>query len=230
MDPCAAGNDCEHICVSSGSSFFCKCHKNYVLNADQRTCSRKRKSLYTMLIALMYEGVPPCKMGHSCQHICVGNGTSYYCKCRPGYVLNEDKRTCSVSRDGGRDGHTDGAGNGRNGDHDDNHGEGSASIDACALGHDCQHTCVSSGSSSSCTCLPGFVLMEDKKSCFKANAAGGGGDNIDDDDDDDDDGSASLGQCGIGHDCEHICVNGEGSYHCKCRRGFVLNEDEKTCS
>ncbi|XP_053345360.1 matrilin-3a isoform X2 [Clarias gariepinus] len=172
-------------------------------------------------------GVPPCKMGHSCQHICVGNGTSYYCKCHPGYVLNEDKRTCSVNRDSVRDSHTDGAGNGRNDDNDDNDGESSASIDACALGHDCQHTCVSSSSSYYCTCLPGFVLMQDKKSCFKANA-GGGDDN--DDDDDDDDGSASLGQCGIGHDCEHICVNSDSSYHCKCRRGFVLNEDKKTCS
>lgn len=52
-------------------------------------------------------------------------------------------------------------------------------IDACALGHDCQHTCVSSGSSYYCTCPPGFVLMQDKKSCFKASVGA------------DDDGSAS---------------------------------------
>ncbi|KAB5540073.1 hypothetical protein PHYPO_G00097170 [Pangasianodon hypophthalmus] len=168
-------------------------------------------------------GVSPCKIGHSCQHICVGSGMSYYCKCRPGYVLNEDKRTCSIGRDGGRDGHTDGAGNGRNDGDEDS--ESSTSIDACALGHDCQHTCVSSGSSYYCTCPPGFVLMQDKKSCFKASV----GDD-DDDDDDDDDSSASLDQCEMGHDCEHICVSSDGSYHCECRRGFVLNEDKKTCS
>ncbi|XP_046692732.1 matrilin-3a isoform X2 [Silurus meridionalis] len=150
-------------------------------------------------------GVSPCKMGHSCQHICVESDTSYYCKCRPGYVLNEDKRTCSISRNGGRD---------------DNDGESSASIDACALGHDCQHNCVSSGSSYYCACPPGFVLMQDKKSCFKASG-GGDGDN---------DSSASLDQCGMGHDCGHICVSSEGSYHCECWRGFVLNEDKKTCS
>lgn len=74
---------------------------------------------------LSIPGVSPCKIGHSCQHICVGTGMSYYCKCRPGYVLNEDKRTCSISRDGGRDGHTDGAGNGH--DDGDNDGESSAS-------------------------------------------------------------------------------------------------------
>ncbi|KAF7690542.1 hypothetical protein HF521_012346 [Silurus meridionalis] len=148
-------------------------------------------------------GVSPCKMGHSCQHICVESDTSYYCKCRPGYVLNEDKRTCSISRNGGRD---------------DNDGESSASIDACALGHDCQHNCVSSGSSYYCACPPGFVLMQDKKSCFKASG-GGDGDN-----------DSSLDQCGMGHDCGHICVSSEGSYHCECWRGFVLNEDKKTCS
>ncbi|TSR99427.1 Matrilin-3 [Bagarius yarrelli] len=196
------GNDCEHICVSSGSSYYCKCERNYILNEDQRTCSLKR--------------VSPCKIGHSCQQICVGSDMSYYCRCRPGYVLNEDKRTCSVSRDGDRDGHNDGEANGRN--NSDIDGESSASIDVCALGHDCQHACVSNGSSYYCACPPGFVLMQDRKSCFKARVG------------DDDGGSTSLDQCGMGHDCEHICVSSDGSYRCECRQGFVLNEDKKTCS
>ncbi|XP_072512498.1 matrilin-3a isoform X1 [Salminus brasiliensis] len=41
-DACAMGNDCEHICVSSGSSFYCKCRKDYILNEDQKTCSLKQ--------------------------------------------------------------------------------------------------------------------------------------------------------------------------------------------
>ncbi|XP_046692733.1 matrilin-3a isoform X3 [Silurus meridionalis] len=137
-DPCSMGNDCQHICVSSGSSFYCQCQKNYILNEDQRTCSLKR--------------VSPCKMGHSCQHICVESDTSYYCKCRPGYVLNEDKRTCSISRNGGRD---------------DNDGESSASLDQCKMGHDCEHICVSSDGSHRCECRRGFVLNDDKKTCSK---------------------------------------------------------------
>ncbi|XP_046692734.1 matrilin-3a isoform X4 [Silurus meridionalis] len=108
-DPCSMGNDCQHICVSSGSSFYCQCQKNYILNEDQRTCSLKR--------------VSPCKMGHSCQHICVESDTSYYCKCRPGYVLNEDKRTCSISRNGGRD---------------DNDGESSAKMKLEVVQDPCQ--------------------------------------------------------------------------------------------
>ncbi|KAL7871570.1 hypothetical protein SRHO_G00065530 [Serrasalmus rhombeus] len=156
-------------------------------------------------------GVDACEMGHNCQHICVGNTTYYHCKCRPGYVLNEDKRTCSIANDGAGNQRNDGFNNGHN------NGESSASVDACELGHNCQHTCVGSGSSYYCTCPPGFVLMEDKRSCFKAT-------------NDDGDGSASLDHCGMGHDCEHICVSSNGSYNCKCRMGFVLNEDKKTCS
>ncbi|KAL7888438.1 hypothetical protein AOLI_G00034120 [Acnodon oligacanthus] len=207
VDPCAMGNGCEHICVSSGSTFYCKCRKGYILNEDQKTCSLKR--------------VDACELGHNCQHICVGNTTSYHCKCRPGYVLNEDKRTCSIANDGAGNQRTGGFNNGHN------DGESSASVDACALGHNCQHTCVGSGSSYYCTCPPGFVLMEDKRSCFKAT-------------NDDGDGSANcvshsqliagLDHCAMGHDCEHICVSSDSSYHCECRMGFVLNEDRKTCS
>ncbi|KAG1941932.1 matrilin-3a isoform X2 [Pimephales promelas] len=42
MDACAMGHHCEHICVSSGSSFYCKCRKGYILNEDQKTCSLKQ--------------------------------------------------------------------------------------------------------------------------------------------------------------------------------------------
>uniref|UniRef100_A0A3Q1FAI0 Matrilin 3a n=1 Tax=Acanthochromis polyacanthus TaxID=80966 RepID=A0A3Q1FAI0_9TELE len=43
-------------------------------------------------------GVDPCAMGHDCQHICVNSNASYYCKCRIGYILNADKKTCSVKQ------------------------------------------------------------------------------------------------------------------------------------
>lgn len=40
-DPCAHGHDCQHICKNSNDSYICKCEVGYVLNADQKTCSRK---------------------------------------------------------------------------------------------------------------------------------------------------------------------------------------------
>lgn len=39
-----------------------------------------------------------------------------------------------------------------------------------------------------------------------------------------------MDACEIGHNCEHICVSTGNSYHCKCRTGFVLKDDKKTCS
>ncbi|XP_026113956.1 matrilin-3-like isoform X3 [Carassius auratus] len=161
-----------------------------------------------------------CEIGHSCQHICVSSGNSYHCKCRSGFVLNDDMRTCSI-RGAGAYQHGDSVHKGdRNKKNDGNqNGEGSANVDACMFGHDCQHTCVSSGSSYYCTCPPGFVLMQDKKSCFKASDADGDGS-----------ASASLDYCALGHECEHICVNDDASYHCQCHGGFVLQEDKKSCS
>ncbi|KAM9354957.1 cartilage matrix protein-like [Pholidichthys leucotaenia] len=43
-------------------------------------------------------GLDPCAMGHDCQHICVNSNASYYCKCRNGYILNADKKTCSLKQ------------------------------------------------------------------------------------------------------------------------------------
>ncbi|XP_030577763.1 matrilin-3a isoform X1 [Archocentrus centrarchus] len=43
-------------------------------------------------------GVDPCAMGHDCEHICVNSNASYYCKCRKGYILNADKKTCSLKQ------------------------------------------------------------------------------------------------------------------------------------
>lgn len=33
----------------------------------------------------------------------------------------------------------------------------------------------------------------------------------------------------VSHGCEHICVNEDESYVCKCHEGFLLREDGKTC-
>ncbi|XP_072263598.1 matrilin-3 [Pyxicephalus adspersus] len=81
VDFCAYGrHDCEHICVSTPTSYLCRCRDGYILNPDKKTCSR----------------IDVCALGrHDCEHICVANATSYQCKCRDGYSLNPDEKTCS---------------------------------------------------------------------------------------------------------------------------------------
>ncbi|XP_013767747.1 matrilin-3-like isoform X4 [Pundamilia nyererei] len=162
-------------------------------------------------------GLEPCAQGHNCQHICVNSGDSYNCKCRPGYILNLDKKTCSRS---------DTCPQG----HDCQHicfstGDSymckckmgyilnpdqktCSRLDFCAKGHDCQHICVHSDDSYLCECHVGYVLNADQKTCSRS----------------------SSDACAQGHDCQHICVNSGNSYICKCRVGYVLNVDQKTCS
>uniref|UniRef100_A0A669BES4 Matrilin 3b n=1 Tax=Oreochromis niloticus TaxID=8128 RepID=A0A669BES4_ORENI len=162
-------------------------------------------------------GLEPCAQGHNCQHICVNSGDSYNCKCRPGYILNLDKKTCSRS---------DPCARGNDCQHicinnDDSYTckcrvgyvlnvdqKTCSRSDPCAHGHDCQHTCVNSDDSYICKCRVGYVLNPDKKTCSRS----------------------SSDACAQGHDCQHICVNSGNSYICKCRVGYVLNVDQKTCS
>ncbi|XP_042069692.1 matrilin-3 isoform X6 [Haplochromis burtoni] len=162
-------------------------------------------------------GLEPCAQGHNCQHICVNSGDSYNCKCRPGYILNLDKKTCSRS---------DPCARGNDCQHicinsDDSYTckcrvgyvlnadqKTCSRLDFCAKGHDCQHICVHSDDSYLCECHVGYVLNADQKTCSRS----------------------SSDACAQGHDCQHICVNSGNSYICKCRVGYVLNVDQKTCS
>ncbi|XP_046872446.1 matrilin-3b isoform X3 [Hypomesus transpacificus] len=81
-------------------------------------------------------------------------------------------------------------------------------VDACSLGHDCQHICINNKTSYYCQCREGYVLNTDKKTCSLAG----------------------VDACSLGHDCQHICINNQNSYYCQCREGYVLNIDKKTCS
>ncbi len=46
MDACEIGHSCQHICVSSGNSYHCKCPSGFVLNDDMRTCSIRGAGTY----------------------------------------------------------------------------------------------------------------------------------------------------------------------------------------
>ncbi|XP_008397886.1 matrilin-3-like isoform X3 [Poecilia reticulata] len=200
-------------------------------------------------------GLEPCDQGHNCQHICVNSGDSYICKCRPGYILNPDKKTCSRA-----DACTQG--------HDCQHicvnsrdsyvcqcrtgyvlntdKKTCARSDPCALGHDCHHICENSDASYVCKCQVGYVLNPDKKTCSRSGTCAGehGCQHICVKTDDsfvckckagyvlNPDGKTCirLDTCSQGHDCQHLCVNSGSSYVCKCQLGYSLNMDRKTCS
>ncbi|XP_075879404.1 uncharacterized protein LOC142886272 isoform X2 [Nelusetta ayraudi] len=202
---CDQGNNCQHICVDDGHSHICMCHDGYVLNADQGTCSR----------------ADPCALGHECQHICIDTDDSYICRCRAGYVLNPDDKTCS-----------------RHGS-DRSDVTGSSGPNACARGHNCQHRCVSSGHSYACQCRAGYVLNPDEKTCSRRKLPASMDLVLSQ-------GSeihaaivhvsfpvsfSGLDVCAQGNNtCQHICISDGDSFKCKCRVGFVLNADQKSCS
>ncbi|XP_044231851.1 matrilin-3-like isoform X8 [Thunnus albacares] len=162
-------------------------------------------------------GLDLCAQGHDCQHICVSTRDSYSCKCNAGYVLNPDKKTCSLS---------DACAQGHDCQHIcTNNGDSyictcqvgfvlnadqktCSRADPCAHGHDCQHICENNDGSYICKCRVGHILNADQKTCSRSE----------------------TDACAIGHDCQHICVNNGNSYICKCRVGYVLNMDQKTCS
>ena len=42
--------------------------------------------------------------------------------------------------------------------------------------------------------------------------------------------SVDINECEEYNDCHHSCNNTEGSYYCSCNVGFILSEDNRTCT
>ncbi|XP_017653235.1 matrilin-2 isoform X6 [Nannospalax galili] len=155
---------------------------------------------------------------HNCAHFCINTPGSYVCRCRQGYILNLDQKTCRTvdycaSEDHGCEHecvNVDSSylcrcheGFALNPDK-----KTCTKIDYCASSnHGCQHECVNTKKSYSCRCLKGFLLNPDKKTCRRINYC-------------------ALNKPG----CEHECVNTEEGHYCRCRRGYTLDPNGKTCS
>nr|XP_019570547.1 PREDICTED: matrilin-2 isoform X1 [Rhinolophus sinicus]XP_019570548.1 PREDICTED: matrilin-2 isoform X1 [Rhinolophus sinicus]XP_019570549.1 PREDICTED: matrilin-2 isoform X1 [Rhinolophus sinicus] len=154
---------------------------------------------------------------HNCAHFCINTPGSYICRCKQGYILNSDQKTCRIqdlcaAEDHGCEqlcvnvlgsfvcqcysGYTL-AEDGRR----------CVAVDYCASeNHGCEHECVNADGSYFCRCAKGFSLNPDKKTCTK------------------------IDYCASpDHGCQHECINTDDSYACRCLKGFTLNPDKKTC-
>ncbi|XP_031998231.1 matrilin-4 [Hylobates moloch] len=82
IDLCAEGtHGCEHHCINSPGSYFCRCQVGFALQQDQRSC----------------RAIDYCSFGnHSCQHECVSTPGGPRCHCREGHDLQPDGRSCQV--------------------------------------------------------------------------------------------------------------------------------------
>ncbi|NXI74635.1 MATN4 protein, partial [Anseranas semipalmata] len=154
---------------------------------------------------------------HRCDHFCINTPGSYVCRCKQGYILNADQKTCSIVDYCALDN--------QGCQHECVNTEDSYYCrchpgyilnpdkrtcrrpDYCALqDHGCEQECVNTDDSYFCRCQEGFRLNPDKKTCKNKDVCNS-----------------------VDHGCEHVCVNTDNSYICQCYEGFVLREDEKTC-
>ncbi|XP_072136698.1 matrilin-3-like [Mobula birostris] len=146
-------------------------------------------------------GVDNCAAGnHDCEQICVNTTTGYYCKCHPGFTLNEDLKTCSRVNHCAAGNHdceqicvnttTGYYCSCRQGFILNEDQKTCSREDKCESGnHDCEQRCVPAGTDYYCSCYPGYELNEDKKTCSREDMCAAGN-----------------------HDCDQICVTTATGY------------------
>ncbi|TKC41563.1 hypothetical protein EI555_015686, partial [Monodon monoceros] len=204
VDYCTSENHgCEHECVNTDSSYFCRCPKGFALNPDKKTCTK-----------IDYCTSPD----HGCQHECVNTDDSYSCRCLKGFTLNPDQKTCRTScliitfsivfatnpalDSRGPSGSHFALMRTRNGN------LFCTGINYCALNKPgCEHECINTEEGYYCRCHRGYTLDPNGKTCSRVD------------------------HCAEqDHGCAQLCLNTGDSFVCQCSEGFLINEDLKTCS
>uniref|UniRef100_A0A1I7T2K1 Multiple epidermal growth factor-like domains protein 6 n=1 Tax=Caenorhabditis tropicalis TaxID=1561998 RepID=A0A1I7T2K1_9PELO len=204
VNECMANNGgCEHECVNTIGTFYCRCWPGFELSGDGNTCTDIDEcatsnggcsdrcvntaggfrcdcpsDLYLHSDGRTCGKVTSCSVENGgCDHECEddSNGEFYRCRCRSGFKLSENKRSCQA-------------------------------IDPCLENNGgCQHHCTNNHGRAQCQCYPGFHLSYDRRSCV------------------------DIDECAKNNGCEHFCENIKGTYRCKCRDGYQLGRDGRTC-
>uniref|UniRef100_A0A2I3HWE4 Matrilin-4 n=1 Tax=Nomascus leucogenys TaxID=61853 RepID=A0A2I3HWE4_NOMLE len=108
IDLCAEGtHGCEHHCINSPGSYFCRCQVGFVLQQDQRSCRALGHSCQHDVEGhdLQPDG-RSCQVrdlcngvDHGCEFQCVSEGLSYRCLCPEGRQIQADGKGCNRDRD-----------------------------------------------------------------------------------------------------------------------------------
>lgn len=112
---------------------------------------------YLSLLLHMMLDIHNCLIGdHNCSQICVELEGSFTCSCYPGYVLEKNKANC--------------AGNSIFALHryfsSYNDSIFHSDVDECAQGlAGCSYNCINTPGSFYCTCMSGFELLSDNRTC-----------------------------------------------------------------
>ncbi|KAG7250011.1 hypothetical protein CRUP_014083, partial [Coryphaenoides rupestris] len=127
----------------------------------------------------------PCGGGnHGCEHDYFSTEDSCVCRCRRGYVLRPDGKTCKKvdhCADGGHgcqheavNAETACVCECRDGFTLEPDGRTCRSLDLCqTVDHGCEHQCLSTPESYLCVCFEGFTLAGDGRSCKKPECGAG---------------------------------------------------------
>ena len=71
----------------------------------------------------------------------------------------------------------------------------------------CEQVCTNTIGSFQCSCIEGYTLSSNDKSCL------------------------DIDECTAGtHNCQQLCINTNGGYFCGCNSGYQLNSDGRNCS
>uniref|UniRef100_A0A3Q1B2X3 VWFA domain-containing protein n=1 Tax=Amphiprion ocellaris TaxID=80972 RepID=A0A3Q1B2X3_AMPOC len=146
IDYCDLGNHgCEHNCVSVPESYICRCNKGYILNLDGKTCSStcflsfcNQMKEMKMQTKHIQKNIDHCADGtHGCEQEFMNTADSCLCKCRKGYTLRPDGKTCKKI---------------------DHCADGT---------HGCEQEFMNTEDSCVCKCRKGYTLRPDGKTCKK---------------------------------------------------------------